>query len=119
MADKGLFTFKITKKANGEKLARNLTKGCKSAQAKMEVQIINDSNYYCPLKTGVMQKSAITNTVIGSGRIVWKAPYVRKQYYGVNLDHSKSQNPNACAKWFETAKAKKLKQWIELFKQSL
>lgn len=119
MANDGLFIFRVKKLVNGKLITEKIAKECKTAQAKMEVQIIKDSNYYCPLKTGTMQKSAIINTVIGSGIIRWRAPYVRKQYYGVKIDHSKSANPNACAKWFATAKAKKLKQWLELFRRSL
>lgn len=119
MANDGLFTFRVKTIKNGKRITEKITKECKTAQAKLEVQIIKDSNYYCPLKTGTLQKSAIINTVIGNGLIIWKAPYVRRQYYGVKFDHSKSPNPNACAKWFATAKAKKLKQWLELFRRSL
>ena len=31
-----------------------------------------------------------------------------------NFDRSKDPNPNACAKWFEAAKARKVKQWEKL-----
>lgn len=117
--ENSLFTFRVKKLVNGKLITEKITKECKTAQAKMEAQIIKDSNYYCPLKTGTLQKSAIINTVIGSGLIVWKAPYARAQYYGVNFDRSQDPNPNACAKWFATAKAKKLKQWLELFRRSL
>jgi hypothetical protein len=84
------------------------------AQMKLDAQVLADSNYYCPLKTGTLQKSGIINTVIGSGTIVWKTPYARRQYYGVNFDRSQDPNPNACAKWFEAAKARKMKQWEKL-----
>ena len=84
------------------------------AQIRLDQQVITDSNYYCPLRAaqgGTLQKSAIINTVLGSGLVQWKTPYARAQYYGVNFDHSKSANPNACAKWFEAAKARKMKDW--------
>jgi hypothetical protein len=84
------------------------------AQMKLDAQVLADSNYYCPLKTGTLQKSGIINTVIGSGAIVWKTPYARRQYYGVNFDRSQDPNPNACAKWFEAAKARKMEQWEKL-----
>lgn len=87
------------------------------AQIRLDQQVITDSNYYCPLRAaqgGTLQKSAIINTVLGSGLVQWKTPYARAQYYGVNFDHSKSANPNACAKWFEAAKARKLKDWEKL-----
>ena len=87
------------------------------AQMKLDQQVITDSNYYCPLRAaqgGTLQKSAQINTVIGSGLVVWRTPYARRQYYGVDFDHSKSANPNACARWFEAAKARKMEQWRKL-----
>lgn len=85
-----------------------------AAQMKLDQQVITDSNYFCPLKTGTLQKSAEINTVIGSGLVVWKTPYARAQYYGVKFDRSKDPNPNACAKWFEAAKSRKEKDWVNL-----
>lgn len=92
------------------------------AQIRLDQQVITDSNYYCPLRAaqgGTLQKSAIINTVLGSGLVQWKTPYARAQYYGVNFDHSKSANPNACAKWFEAAKARKLKDWEKLVNDTI
>lgn len=86
----------------------------KRAQMKLDAQVMADSNFYCPLKTGTLQKSAIINTVLGSGLVVWKAPYARAQYYGEHFDHSQQHNPNACAKWFEAAKARKSKEWEKI-----
>lgn len=81
------------------------------AQMKLDQQVITDSNYFCPLKTGTLQDSAQIHTVIGSGLLVWQTPYARAQYYGVDFDRSKDPNPNACAKWFEAAKSRKKEQW--------
>lgn len=89
------------------------------AQMKLDQQVITDSNFYCPLKTGTLQKSAIINTVLGSGLVKWRTPYARRQYYGVGFDRSKDPNPNACAKWFEAAKARKLKDWEKLVNDSI
>lgn len=96
------------------KTKQRLTRAIDQAQMKLDAQVLADSNYYCPLKTGTLQKSAIINTVIGSGAIIWRTPYARFQYYGVNFDRSKDQNPNACAKWFEAAKARKMEAWEKL-----
>lgn len=83
------------------------------AQAKLDAQVLKDSNYYCPMDTGMLQKSAILSTVIGSGVIRWNTPYAAEQYYSKpNKSHQK--NPNASCKWFEVAKAKNLKNWIRL-----
>jgi hypothetical protein len=32
----------------------------------------------------------------------------------LDFDHSQQKNPNACAKWFEAAKARKMEQWRKL-----
>lgn len=50
-----------------------------------------------PRRTGNMIKSATLGTVIGSGEIVYLAPYARRQYY----EHKEK------AHWFETMKASK------------
>lgn len=106
----GIFSVNVdfdTTKVNAE-----VNSCIKRAQQKLDNQVMNDSNYYCPIDTSMLQKSAMTS-VMGSGKIEWRAPYAKKQYYG-NFDHSRSRNPNATAQWFETAKARKEKQWEQL-----
>ncbi|WP_147613029.1 minor capsid protein [Treponema pectinovorum] len=101
---------KFNKEAAKEEIKATLHK----AQMRLDQQVIIDSNYFCPLKTGTLQKSAQINTVLGSGLVIWKTPYASSQYYGVNFDRSKDPNPNATAKWFETAKAKKKSEWRKI-----
>ena len=117
MNDNGSVTFTVTANFDEAAINAKLTAAIHKAQMKLDQQVINDSNYYCPLRAaqgGTLQKSAQINTVIGSGLVVWRTPYARRQYYGVDFDHSKSANPNACAKWFEAAKARKMEQWRKL-----
>ena len=84
-------------------------------QRVLDSQVVKDSNFYCPLDTSMLQKSAIEHTVIGSGLVVWQTPYADAQYYGCpNKSHEK--NPNATTKWFETAKARKSQEWEKLVK---
>ena len=104
---------------NCEDIIRRFEDRNSLAVAALSQQILKDSNFYCPLKTGTLQKSAIINTVLGSGLVIWRTPYARRQYYGVNFDHSKSANPNACAKWFEAAKARKMKDWEKLVNDTI
>lgn len=108
--------FKIAAKVSFDEAAlmKRLQKGASMAQMRLDQQVLTDSNYFCPLKTGTLQKSAIIGTVIGSGTVSWNTPYARRQYYGVDFDRSQDPNPNACAKWFEAAKARKLEQWRRL-----
>lgn len=91
-----------------------LNKAIKRAQMKLDTQVINDSNYFIPHITGTLEDSAVINTVIGSGLVKWKTDYARRQYYGIDFDHSKQSNPNARSKWFEAAKAQKIEQWRKL-----
>lgn len=118
----GGITFKATANFDSAAAKRKFSGAIHKAQMKLDQQVITDSNYYCPLRAaqgGTLQKSAQINTVIGSGLVVWRTPYARRQYYGVNFDHSKSANPNACAKWFEAAKARKVKQWEKLINDTV
>lgn len=110
----GGITFKATANFDTQATKARISAAIHKAQIKLDAQVLTDSNYYCPLKTGTLQKSAQINTVIGSGLVIWRTPYARRQYYGVNFDRSKDPNPNACAKWFEAAKARKMEQWEKL-----
>lgn len=115
----GSVTFTVT--ANFDEAATNakLTAAIHKAQMKLDVQVLADSNYYVPIKTHTMENSSIESTKIGSGEIVWRTRYARRQYYGVDFDHSKQSNPNACAKWFEAAKARKTEQWRKLVNDTI
>ena len=110
----GGITFTVKGNFDTQAAKARISAAIHKAQIRLDQQVITDSNFYCPLKTGTLQKSGIINTVLGSGLVVWKTPYARAQYYGVNFDRSKDPNPNACAKWFEAAKARKMEQWRKL-----
>lgn len=114
MNNKQVLEFAVKTSFDEAALMRRFRKGASLAQKKLDQQVITDSNYYCPLKTGTLQRSAIIGSVIGSGTVRWVTPYARRQYYGVGFDRSKDPNPNATAKWFEAAKAHRLKDWEKL-----
>ena len=114
MNSNGGITFKATANFDSAAAKRKFSGAIHKAQIKLDAQVLADSNFYCPLKEGELQKSAIIDTVIGSGLVKWSTSYARRQYYGVNFDHSQQKNPNACAKWFEAAKARKMEQWRKL-----
>ena len=122
MNSDGVVTFTVKANFNDMAAKARISAAIHKAQIRLDQQVITDSNYYCPLRAaqgGTLQKSAIINTVLGSGLVTWRTPYARRQYYGVNFDHSKSANPNACAKWFEAAKARKLKDWEKLVNDTI
>lgn len=111
------FAIKTTINENGIK--SNIEEQARKTQAGLDSLILSDSNYFCPIKTGTLEKSSQINTRLGTGEIVWRTPYARQQYYDVNFDHSKSANPNACAKWFEAAKARWLEKWVRFVNERI
>jgi len=82
------------------------------AQKVLDSQVMKDSNYYCPQDTGALQKSVL-GSVIGSGLLVWAIDYAKKMYHFAGRV-AKETNPNASTKWFERAKATRLKIWEAL-----
>ena len=94
-------------------VVKNLEAKNRKAQKVLDAQVLKDSNYYCPMYTGMLQKSGILHTVLGSGRVIWQTPYAHEQYY-MHPNKSHQHNPNATMRWFETAKAVKQKQWEQL-----
>lgn len=107
------------------------------AQKKLDTLVIRDSTPFVPQKSGVLRNSVITNTVIGSGCVVWKTPYAHYQYIGkdmigvVSKRHyamryeTKEYNgqilhynePSASAKWFEKAKRIHGRDWNRAVKE--
>ena len=89
------------------KIASNMNR----AQLALSVQVLKDSNYYCPDAEGTLMRSG---RVEASGAAVsWDTPYARAQYHGFP-NKRKDKNPNASTKWFERAKAAKLNEWEAL-----
>lgn len=83
------------------------------AQKFLDSEVLRDGAPYCPMRTGNLMKSGNTGTVIGSGKVIYNAPYAKKCYYGLNMNFSKDKHPQACAQWFEPAKAAKKKIWLD------
>lgn len=50
-------------------------------QKYLDSDVINTISPYVPRLTGTLLKTGLTGTVIGSGLIVWRTPYAKKQYY--------------------------------------
>ena len=112
--------FKVKRLTQDGKIIKaNVIQRIESVQGYLDYLVIKDSTSFCPLETSVLQKSAIINTTIGSGLLIWQTPYARAQYYGEQFDHSKQRNPNACAKGFEAAKARWYSKWIRFVNEML
>lgn len=104
-------SFNTTTTLNDNAIKAEIGAQLKKAQAPLDAMILQDSNYFCPVKTGTLQKSAIINSRLGSGELVWRTPYARRLYYEYKKPPYQA-NPNACAKWFEAAKARWFEKWV-------
>lgn len=89
-----------------------IPKNIERAQKYLDSTVLKDTDKYVPMRTGMLKKSGIIGTQIGTGTIEYIAPYARKCYYGVNIRFSKSRHPLAQAKWFEASKAVNKNKWI-------
>lgn len=81
-------------------------------QKKLDSQVMKDSNNFCPMDTGALQKSVL-GSVIGSGILTWAIDYAKKMYH-FRGRVSKESNPNASVKWFEVAKSRYKDMWVKL-----
>lgn len=82
------------------------------AQKYLDSQVLKDTDKYVPMRTGILVRSGVLGTRIGSGEIQYISPYAKKLYYGVNIRFGKSRHPFACAKWFEASKAVNKRSWL-------
>ena len=81
------------------------------AQKFIDSEVLRLSDPYIPFRTGMLKKSGISGTVIGSGVVEYTAPYAKQQYY-TNAGHgkeglNKSQGTKGLRGkfWFERMKA--------------
>lgn len=82
-----------------------------AAQKFLDAEVLRDSAPYTPMRTGNLMRSGNTGTVIGSGKVIYNAPYAKRCYYGRHFKFSKDKHPQARAQWFEAAKATKFRAW--------
>lgn len=83
------------------------------AQKFLDSEVLRCSAPYVPMRTGNLMTSGNTGTTLGSGEVVYNAPYASRMYYGLSYNFSKEKHPQACAQWFEKAKAAHLDDWIK------
>lgn len=76
-------------------------------------QVLKDCNYYCKQDQGTLITSSITHSQLEKGKLIWKTPYAKKQYYlqTANTD----VNSNASWMWCHKAKAAHSKEWKKVF----
>lgn len=83
-----------------------------AAQKFVDSEILRLSEPYIPLQTGMLIKSGILGTVVGSGKVSWIAPYSRYQYYLPRTPGTET-GPLRGPFWFERGKAVWGRQVIE------
>ncbi len=90
--------------------ARN-NRANKQAQIYLDNEVLRDSEPYVPFASGNLARSGQRGTKIGSGKVLYNAPYARSQYY-TKPRKSTDRHPHATMHWFEKAKAVNLQKWI-------
>ena len=69
------------------------------AQVFVDSEVLRYSDPYVPMDTGMLKQSGILGTELGSGEVIYNAPYAKKQYY------SNRGNGMRGKLWFERMKA--------------
>ena len=83
----------------GKEYTGNFTR----AQKFVDSEVLRFCSARVPFQTGMLQKSGILGTVVGSGEVQYVAPYSRKQYY--KTADTRPYDANRGAHWFERGKA--------------
>ena len=66
-----------------------------AVQRFVDNEVMRLSHPYIPFDMGMLARSSISSTNVGSGIVYWDTPYARKQYY----EHQMK------GKWFEVMKS--------------
>ncbi|WP_121605518.1 minor capsid protein [Virgibacillus sp. Bac332] len=104
--------FKVKVDFDTKKVNKKVDDALGYGQFVLDNLVLKDSNYYIPKDYGYLEESGISHSKIGEGEVAWDTPYARKLYYNPQYNFSKDKNPNARGLWFESAKAKDLKRWL-------
>lgn len=86
----------------------DFNKKFEKAQKILDSEVLRRCDPLVPLDTGMLKKSGINSTVIGSGVVSYDTPYAKRQYY----ENQGKGNHNASGLrnklWFERMKANDL-----------
>lgn len=83
------------------------------SQAYLDNEVLKDTEPYVPFRTGILARSGQNGTRIGSGEVIYNAPYARSCYYATNRRFRKDIHPQATAQWFEKSKAVNNRKWVD------
>ena len=91
----------------GQSFAQRKTKQFDATQKMVDSEVLRQSDSYIPMATGMLKKSGILGTVVGTGVVKYIAPYARQNYYtNSGRGQEGTQNGGQRGKyWFERMKA--------------
>lgn len=75
-----------------------------AAQQWVDEKVLKYSSSYVPMDTGMLDKSGILGTDIGSGEVQYITPYAAALYYHPEYDFSTRYHAEAGGEWFERMK---------------
>jgi len=73
-------------------------------------EILNDCNQYCKEESGALIASSLIHSRPKEGKLIWKTPYARRQYWEIRTAH-KDVNPGAVWRWCEHARIRHTGKW--------
>lgn len=85
-------------------------------QKVVDSEVLRRCSPRVPIDTGMLEKSGVLGTTIGSGEVNYIAPYSGKQYY--DTAESRPYDPNRGAKWFDRMKAAEKSEILKVAKQN-
>lgn len=80
------------------------TRRYSTAQKFVDSEILRESEPFIPLLAGILIKSGILGTDVGSGVVQWVAPYSKFQYYKGRAPGTSNFGPLRGRFWFERMK---------------
>lgn len=78
----------LFKNANGQAVirwnrgARQMNENFDRLQVFIDNTVVRHMDAYVPMRTGILKKSVVLGSRMGSGELVYIAPYAHKRYYG-------------------------------------
>lgn len=61
--------------------ARSIDKSFSKLQVFIDNTVVRHMDAYVPMRTGILKKSVVLGSRMGSGELVYIAPYAKKRYY--------------------------------------
>lgn len=99
--------------------AKNRTQGFDRVQVFIDNEVLRKCDPYVPMDTGMLKKSGILGTVVGSGEVIYIVPYARMQYYNNKGTGNNNKSGLRGPYWFERMKADHKNQIFEDAKKKL